>query len=242
MDLGPTVMSVLGIKPPDYFDGKAFAGKYEEAPRKYIFGSADRFDESTDMQRSVLDGRYVYIKNFMPELPLIYRNKYREQIPMNAQLIELNRQKKLKGSASYIFMKTKPIEELYDLQNDPFEVDNLAEDPTQSKRINTYRKALKNWQLEIDDKGFIPEHNLIEMFWPKMTQPITENVSIETLKKGMVQLTCATEGASIGYQTGSNIGTKFWNLYHRPIKIDKNQKIYARAIKIGFKASEITSN
>ena len=242
MDLGPTVMSVLGIKPPDYFDGKAFAGKYEEAPRKYIFGSADRFDESTDMQRSVLDGRYVYIKNFMPELPLIYRNKYREQIPMNAQLIELNRQKKLKGSASYIFMKTKPLEELYDLQNDPFEVDNLAEDPTQSKRINTYRKALTNWQLEIDDKGFIPEHNLIEMFWPKMTQPITENVSIKTLKKGMVQLTCATEGASIGYQTGSNIGTKFWNLYHRPIKIDKNQKIYARAIKIGFKASEITSN
>tara|TARA_B100001057_G_scaffold470436_1_gene531758 strand:- start:291 stop:1949 length:1659 start_codon:yes stop_codon:yes gene_type:complete len=242
MDLGPTVMSVLGIKPPDYFDGKAFAGKYEEAPRKYIFGSADRFDESTDMQRSVLDGRYVYIKNFMPELPLIYRNKYREQIPMNAQLIELNRQKKLKGSASYIFMKTKPIEELYDLQNDPFEVDNLAEDPTQSRRINTYRKALTQWQLEIDDKGFIPEHNLIEMFWPKMIQPITENVSIETLQKGMIQLACATEGASIGYQTGSNIGTRFWTLYHRPIKIDKNEKIHARAIKIGFKASEITSN
>ena len=154
----------------------------------------------------------------------------------------LNEEKKLEGDASYIFMKTKPIEELYDLQNDPFEVDNLAEDSKHSNRVNKYRKVLTQWQLEIDDKGFIPEHNLIEMFWPKMTQPITENVSIETLKKGMIKLTCATEGASIGYQIGSDIGSKFWKLYHLPIKIDKNQKICARAIKIGFKASEITSN
>ena len=66
MDLGPTVLSLLNIKPPNHFDGKAIAGRYEQEPRKYAFGTADRFDESTDMQRSVLDGRYVYIKNFMP--------------------------------------------------------------------------------------------------------------------------------------------------------------------------------
>ena len=90
MDLGPTVMSLVGIQPPDHMDGKAFEGVFEQSPRKYIFGSADRFDECTDMQRSVLDGRFVYIKNFMPERPLIYRNKYREQIPMNKHLIELD--------------------------------------------------------------------------------------------------------------------------------------------------------
>ena len=112
MDLGPTVMSLMGIKPPTYMDGKAFAGKFEDNPRTYIFGSADRFDESTDMQRSVLDGRYVYIKNFMPHLPLIYRNKYREQIPMNKQLIELNTKGVLEGDAAYIFMQNKPFEEL----------------------------------------------------------------------------------------------------------------------------------
>ena len=64
MDLGPTVMSLIGIQPPSHLDGKAFAGKYEQSPRKFIYGSADRFDESIDMQRSVLDGRFVYIKNF----------------------------------------------------------------------------------------------------------------------------------------------------------------------------------
>ena len=241
MDLGPTVMSLLGIAPPKHLDGKAFAGKYEEAPRKLIFGSADRFDESTDMQRSVLDGRYVYIKNFMPELPLIYRNKYREQIPMNAKLIALNQEKKLEGNASYIFMNSKPQEEFYDLKNDPYEVYNLAEDPKYSKKIEEYRLALNDWQLEIGDKGFIPEHDLIESFWPEMKQPITQNVTFEKDKTGTLKLKSSTAGASIGYQIGDDIGTNHWNLYYKPIAIDKNQKIIARAIRIGYQASEITS-
>ena len=241
MDLGPTVMSLLGIAPPKHLDGKAFAGKYEEAPRKLIFGSADRFDESTDMQRSVSDGRYVYVKNFMPELPLIYRNKYREQIPMNAKLIALNQEKKLEGNASYIFMNSKPQEEFYDLKNDPYEVYNLAEDPKYSKKIEEYRLALNDWQLEIGDKGFIPEHDLIESFWPEMKQPITQNVTFEKDKTGTLKLKSSTAGASIGYQIGDDIGTNHWNLYYKPIAIDKNQKIIARAIRIGYKASEITS-
>ena len=241
MDLGPTVMSLLGIAPPEHLDGKAFAGEYEQAPRKLIFGSADRFDESTDMQRSVLDGRFVYIKNFMPDLPLIYRNKYREQIPMNAKLIELNHQKKLTGDAAYIFMNTKPQEEFYDLQNDPYEVHNLAGDPKYSKKIKAYRQALKDWQLEIGDKGFIPEHDLIKSFWPEMKQPITQNVTFEKDKTGILKLNSSTAGASIGYQIGDNIGTNHWNLYYKPIRINKNQKIVARAIRIGYKASEITS-
>lgn len=241
MDLGPTVMSLLGIKPPQHLDGRAFAGKYEQAPRKLIFGSADRFDESTDMQRSVLDGRYVYVKNFMPELPLIYRNKYREQIPMNAKLIALNQEKKLKGNASYIFMDTKPLEEFYDLQNDPYEVNNLANDPNYATKIKGYRKALKDWQIEIEDKGFVPEHDLIEMFWPEMKQPITQNVTFKKNNKGTLKLNSLTEGASIGYQIGDDIGTNHWNLYHKPLRIDTSQKILARAIRIGYKTSEITS-
>lgn len=243
MDLGPTVMSLLNIKPANFYDGKAFAGTYEEAPRQYAFGSADRFDEVTDMQRSVLDGRYVYIKNFLPQLPLVYRNKYREQIPMNAKLIEMSRNKELSGESAYIFMETKPREELYDLKNDPFEVHNLAEDAKYKERISIYRKALAAWQLEIGDKGFIPEHELVGMFWPGMVQPTTANVTFETINKnGTISLRSATEGASIGYQVGDEIGTKHWQLYHTPIKTNGKDKIVARAIKIGYETSKTSSN
>ena len=241
MDLGPTVMSLIGIKPPSYMDGKAFAGAYEESPRKFIYGTADRFDESTDMQRSVLDGRFVYIKNFIPELPLIYRNKYREQIPMNKYLIELDSLNALSGDDAYIFMKSKPIEELYDLKNDPYEVNNLALDINYKDKLEELRKKLSDWQLDIKDKGFIPESEIIRSFWPNMKQPKTDDVIIYN-DAGNISLRCQTKGASIGYQLGENFGTKHWQLYKKPFQIKPKEKIRARAIRIGYKASNISSN
>ena len=241
MDLGPTVMSILGIEPPSYMDGKAFAGFYKDDPRKYIFGSADRFDESTDMQRSVLDGRFVYIKNFMPELPLIYRNKYREKIPMNKELINLDKQDKLNGDESYIFMKTKPVEELYDLEMDPHEINNLALDSNYTNVLFAMRKELQLWQKEVNDRGFIPESEIIKEFWPNMIQPITSEVIIRR-NDNEVHLICETKGASIGYQTGDSIGSKYWELYTKPIELKESKKIRARAIRIGYKASKISTN
>ena len=242
MDLGPTVLSLLNIKPPNHYDGKAIAGRYEEEARKYAFGTADRFDESTDMQRSVLDGRYVYIKNFMPELPLIYRNKYRERITMNSKLIQMDSLNMLEGDAKYIFMKTKPMEEFYDLANDPYEVNNIIDDPQYTKKINEFRVALENWQKEIDDQGFIPENEIVKSFWPNMIQPVTENVEFKIDPNGFYELKSTTKGASIGYQIDEKIGTNSWDLYHKPFELDDKQKIVARAIRIGYKASEITSN
>ena len=241
MDLGPTTMSLLGIKPPLFLDGKAFLGKFKTKPRSYAFGSADRFDESTDMQRSVIDGRYVYIKNFMPELPLIYRNKYREQVSMNKKIIQMSNDNELIGDSKYIFMKTKQEEELYDLKYDPYEVNNIANNPDYKDKLIELRDALKSWQNEIDDKGFTNESELINEFWPNMIQPLTKPVEI-TVLDNIISLKCDTSGASIGYQTGSQIGSQNWNLYNKPFNILPNQKIATRAIKIGYKASAITTN
>ena len=242
MDLAPTVLSLLNIEPPAHYDGKAFAGPFEDKPRKYAFGTADRFDESTDMQRSVLDGRFVYIKNFMPELPLIYRNKYRERIPMNSKLIQMDSQGELDGDASYIFMKTKEVEELYDLQEDPYEVKNVATNPEYVNKLVELRNALSAWQIEIDDKGFLPENEIVKSFWPDMKQPVTEDVVFSLNSDGLLSLTTVTPGASIGYQLDENIGSDSWKFYHKPLRINEDQQIAARAIRIGFKASNITLN
>ena len=177
----------------------------------------------------------------MPERPLIYRNKYREQIPMNKHLIELDSLDMLKGDAAYIFMKSKPIEELYDLESDPYEVHNLATDSIYSQKLKELRVQLKQWQTSIDDKGFIPEHELIETFWPNMKQPKTDDVLIITNEQNLI-LSCKTEGASIGFQLGDDIGSKYWQLYTKPVEIKPNEKIRARAIRIGYKASNISNN
>lgn len=239
MDLGPTVLSLAGIKPPDYMHGKAFLGSYKTIqPHKYAFGSADRFDESIDRSRSVLDGRFVYIRNYFPELPLIYRNKYREQIEMTQELIKMSLNNELKDDAAYIFMKTKPEEELYDLQNDPYEVHNLANIPEYAAKLNELRSALSKWQMTVGDKGLIDEYDLVQMMWPGLIQPETEK-PVLNIVKNTVSILCNTEGASIAYQVNDEIGKQHWNLYHKPVSLQKGDKIAARAVRIGYKTSGI---
>jgi N-sulfoglucosamine sulfohydrolase len=238
MDLGPTVMSLAGIAPQEYMHGRAFLGPHKtKNPHQYAFGSADRFDEAVDMSRSVIDGRFVYIRNFRPELPLIYRNAYREQIEMTKTLIEMDQRGELTGGAAYIFMKTKPTEELYDLHSDPDEIHNLADSPHHQAKLKELRNALSAWQLETGDLGFVPEYDLVNMMWPGMVQPKTDLVKFEA-SGDLLLLTSATEGASIAYQIGEEIGGKFWRLYHQPIPAGK--KVVARAVRIGYKTSEIS--
>ncbi|TVP52555.1 MAG: DUF229 domain-containing protein [Mongoliibacter sp.] len=239
MDLGSTVMSLVGIEPPEYMHGKSFLGKYKSSsPHQYAFGSADRFDESLDMSRSVIDGRFVYIRNFRPELPLIYRNAYREQIDMTRAMIEMDQKGELTDGAAYIFMKTKPLEELYDLMSDPDEIHNLAESPEHQVKLKELRKALSAWQLQVGDLGFVPEYDLVNMMWPGMMQPETAPVDFES-KDGKIHLSSETEGASIAYQVEGQIGGKHWLLYSSPLDAVKGQKIATRAVRIGYKTSQI---
>ena len=74
-----------------------------------------------------------------------------------------------------------------------------------------------------------------------MIQPTTADVVIRQ-KNLQFHLSCETKGASIGYQIGENMGSKKWLLYTKPIEIKPNEKINARAIRIGFRASNISTN
>ena len=58
--------SVAGIKPPNYCQGKAFAGHFEAPPRSYLHGMQGRMDERYDLMRSTRDKRFVYIRNYNP--------------------------------------------------------------------------------------------------------------------------------------------------------------------------------
>ncbi|MDA9069820.1 hypothetical protein N9B67_00475 [Algibacter sp.] len=145
MDLGPTVLSLAGIKPSDYMDGKAFLGDFKEEKRKVFFGSADRFDETYDFARSVIDGEYVYIRNFNSTIPYTYRLEYREQVEMTRKLIEMDARGKLIGDAAYIFHDSRDVEELYNIIDDPFEVHNLVNNLEFHSQLVKMRRQLAEW-------------------------------------------------------------------------------------------------
>ena len=68
VDFAPTVLSLCGSPAPAHLQGMAFLGPEAGTPREFVHGARDRVDEAFDVARSVRDGRWLYIRNFMPHL------------------------------------------------------------------------------------------------------------------------------------------------------------------------------
>jgi uncharacterized sulfatase len=159
VDFAPTLLSLVGIEPPDWMQGHAFLGKFQAPPQPFIYGFRGRMDERFDMVRSVTDGRYVYIRNYMPHRIYGQHVAYMFQTPTTQAWKRLHDEGKL-TPAQEIFWNTKPPEELYDLQSDPDEVHNLAGDPRHREILQRMGKAQTDLVLRIRDVGFLPEGDI----------------------------------------------------------------------------------
>jgi N-sulfoglucosamine sulfohydrolase len=164
IDFAPTVLSIAGIEVPSFLQGKAFLGKYkDESKREYLFTASDRFDENPDRIRAVRDDKFKYIRNYFPENSHALNVAYRRQMVLMRHLTSLHLQGKLSKEHDLWFRVPKLREELYDLENDPFELNNLSEKPEYSNQLNILSKVLDDWIKEIDDLGRIPENELYKM-------------------------------------------------------------------------------
>ena len=156
IDLAPTLLSLVGIQPPDYMQGHAFLGKYCQPGPKYVFGFRGRMDERYDMVRSVGDGRYVYLKHYMPHRIYGQYINYMFQTPTTQVWKDLYDAGTLEPPKTH-FWETKPSEEIYDLKNDPDEVHNLVDSPEHREVLARMRQSHKDWVFRICDLGFLPE-------------------------------------------------------------------------------------
>ena len=159
IDLAPTVLSLAGIKPPEHFQGYAFMGRYAAAPPPYIYGFRGRMDERYDMIRTVRDGRFIYLRNYMPHKIYGQYVRYMFQTPTTRVWKRLHDEGKLSAAQS-AFWKRKPPEELYDLQNDPDEVNNLAGSEAHQAILARMRAAQRELAWRIRDVGFLPEDEI----------------------------------------------------------------------------------
>jgi uncharacterized sulfatase len=118
-------------------------------------------DERYDMVRSVRDKRYIYIRNYMPHRPYGQYVGYMFQTQTTQVWHRMFQEGKLNEAQSH-FWKIKPAEELYDLQNDPDEVHNLADSPEHQDVLARLQKAHQDWAREIKDVGFLSEWEMHE--------------------------------------------------------------------------------
>ncbi|KAA9341065.1 sulfatase-like hydrolase/transferase [Larkinella humicola] len=156
LDFAPTVLSLVGIKVPDYMQGQAFLGTQQKPERQYAYNFRGRMDEAIDLSRSVRDKKYRYIRNYLPHriygqhLDYLWRTP---SIPAWEAEFKAGRLNETQAR----FWQPKPAEELYDVDADPNNVHNLATDPRYAKELIRLRKANEQWLQQSRDVGFIPE-------------------------------------------------------------------------------------
>jgi arylsulfatase A-like enzyme len=158
LDFAPTFLKIAGAQVPSHLHGRNFLGRDQGPPREYIFASRDRVDEATDRIRCVRSKRYKYIRNDMPEKPYAQAQMYREMVyPTRTPLMKMAASGELDPVQARFFLPFKPKEELYDLKNDPWEINNLVGDVRYQDTLNRLRVDLEDRIREVGDMAALPE-------------------------------------------------------------------------------------
>lgn len=164
VDFGATILNLAGAEIPEGIDGRPFLGKdiaHEDLEEWNVtYGYADRFDEKYDMVRSVRVDNFKYMRNYQPFNFDGLWNNYRYRQTGYREWYELFKKGEL-NEVQAQFFTTKPPEALYDLDNDPFEINNLAGNPDYEERLIELRNKLNSWVKGMPDLSFYPEHYLI---------------------------------------------------------------------------------
>lgn len=164
LDLGPTAVALAGGEVPPHMQGRVFLGDKAGPAPKYVFAARDRMDETYDRVRSVRGERYRYVRNYHPELPYLQYINYMDEMPIMKDWRRLAFDGKLNPTQMLFMSRTKPKEELYDLEKDPYEVNNLASaESVETQRVKKEMSdALDKWVVDTKDLGEVPEKELIK--------------------------------------------------------------------------------
>jgi len=254
VDLAPTVLTLAGVEIPTHLQGRVLVGPKAVPEPEFIFAARDRMDIEYDMMRSARDKRFLYIRNFEPELPYAGHIIYRNQSGIMQEWFRLQAERKLTGPPALWMQTSRPAEELYDAMADPHQVQNLAGDPAHRATLERMRRAVTEWMTRTGDQGLINEEEMVQRMWPGHAQPETaqpyivprrstdrpERLATRSFSEPIeVVINEPTQGASVGYTTEEGPGAT-WRLYTGPILVDRPITIRAKAIRYGYKESQET--
>lgn len=216
IDFAQTVISLAGTEPPKHMQGHAFLGKFIAPEQPYGFGFRGRMDERYDLVRTVRNQRYVYLRHYMPHKVYGQYIQYMFVTPTTRVWKEMFDRGELNAQQS-LFWQTKPYEELYDLQTDPDEVQNLVHSPEHQDVLNELRTAHENWVMEIRDVGFLPEDELHHKF-PELTPYEIGHSGPDIFPLEQIQRTAAIAAAGdlqqipylVGLLDDDNSAVRYW--------------------------------
>jgi len=150
VDLTPTMCEAAGVIPSDGMHGKSFLKvllQPDSPGKKYVYLERNWHDID-DHVRAVRSERFKYIVNAYPDEPMANALDLIKS-PTHRAMRRLYQKGALPAHQSVMFRNSRPAEELYDVQKDPFELTNLASDPKCAGIRKTLERELEHYTKDI---------------------------------------------------------------------------------------------
>jgi len=155
LDISATTLALAGLTLPDYLHGQnLLPEKTEDTPATtdHIVSARDRCDYTVDKIRTVRSDKFRYILNYHPDRPML-QAQYRDDSATVKDLKRLHQETRLSAYQSAHWFGPRPQEELYDLEKDPHQINNLAQNPDHTETLQQHRQLLSNWIHRTKDQG-----------------------------------------------------------------------------------------
>jgi N-sulfoglucosamine sulfohydrolase len=163
IDLAPTLLELAGAEQGTTFQGVSFGPVLKDpsvSVRDYAFAEHNWHDFE-DFQRAARDTQFNYIRTAFTDLPNTPPADAVKSITFQ-KMHELRAAGELNDAQLNPYVAPRPEEELYDVQADPHELQNLAKDSKYAQVLQRMQKVLDDWQAETDD--LVPERRRPDEF------------------------------------------------------------------------------
>lgn len=158
IDVSVASLVAAGIPNTDHLEGRDFlAAKYQ--PRQYVVAARDRCDYTIEKIRAIVTPRFKYLRNYLTDRPYM-QPSYKDSWPVSKRFRELMAGGQMTSTQLIFFGQDRAPEELYDLENDPHEIHNLADNPNFSEELKRHRNLLADWIETTGDRGQAPESEI----------------------------------------------------------------------------------
>jgi len=182
VDFAPTILNMLEIDIPSYMQGKPFLGKNNGVQDSIVYLFRDRVAEVIELSRSVRTKKFQYIRNYFPYRHRMQHCAYSEITPIRTELRELYSLNQLYNNEKWLMEQKIPIEELYDSDNDPYQMNNLINNPEFDEIVKYMRIALMEKIVNTGDLGFLPEAEMMRRSIGDSPYDISQNNEVYNIK------------------------------------------------------------
>lgn len=215
VDLVPSVLEMLGLEVPDYVQGQSFLGPGPDSPREYVYGERSRADDMFEMSRAVLNERYMYVRNYMPYLPYIRNGVIQADDKDGYRGLRRMHYEQALPEPMELLFHPKAVEELYDLQADPGQLNNLADVPELADIRSELSRQLLQWSIDTRDIGFLPEAEYMIRAEGSTPYEIGQDPIAYNLEEVMASADLVGTDrvdAILGYLRAGDAGARYWSV------------------------------